>query len=169
MREMKRQNILLQSKLKLLEEEIETLNGRIEITAKERNKYRKEIQMSLLNSNASSNNYCNSEPISSSDTNRSVSISRPILLSKAESFRSNSLISSTKYWNDLTNRSTSSWDVNYNTGCLNKFMKPLGMELNVNSSVSKNCTRAFNSNLSNGGGSIATDINSASSTPRSFR
>lgn len=45
MRDMKRQNVLLQSKIKLLEEEMENLHEKIDFTLKERNKLRREVQI----------------------------------------------------------------------------------------------------------------------------
>lgn len=48
MRDMKRQNGLLQSKIKLFEEEMENLHEKIDHTLKERNKFRKDVHMSIL-------------------------------------------------------------------------------------------------------------------------
>lgn len=47
MRDMKRQNVLLNSKIKLLEEEMENLHEKIDHTLKERNKLRKEVHMGI--------------------------------------------------------------------------------------------------------------------------
>jgi len=47
MRDMKRQNFLLSSKIKLLEEEMENLHEKIDHTLKERNKLRKEVNLSM--------------------------------------------------------------------------------------------------------------------------
>lgn len=47
MRDMKRQNFLLSSKIKLLEEEMENLHEKIDHTLKERNKLRKEVNLSI--------------------------------------------------------------------------------------------------------------------------
>jgi hypothetical protein len=46
-RDVKRQNVLLNSKIKLLEEEMENLHEKIDHTLKERNKLRKEVHLGL--------------------------------------------------------------------------------------------------------------------------
>ena len=168
---MRRQNILLQSKLKLLEEEIESLHDKIELTLKERNKLRKELQLNLTavspdsfeNSMSQSNSPSNlHRPISSDAIDKSI---------KATSIPINN-------WNDLSIHSTSNWDVNYNTGYIsriNSFKTKNNYEsterllsLNVAKSANGYNKAAFSSDY-NFGGSMATEINSVSSTPRSFR
>jgi hypothetical protein len=73
------------------------------------------------------------------------------------SFRSASF----NYWNDLN--AASSWDVNYNTGYLSKYNRDqLSMSsktLNTLNGPLKDLTYA----------SMATDLNSVASTPRSYR
>lgn len=134
MREMKRQNAQLQSKIKLLEDEMESLHDKIDTTLKERNKLRKEIQMNLVSQpsmtseNLDSTLTYTSSPVHKTGTyenaNTTVStLSRAISSTEPldKSFKSTS---SLNYWNELNNgpiTSTSAiWDINYNTGYISK-------------------------------------------------
>lgn len=184
MREIKRQNLTLQSKIKLLEEEMESLHERIDLTAKERNKYRKELQLNLLmpasefftSSLTGSYSPQRDEKSISTLSNRS----RGLPIDQLErSLKSNSMISSTKYWNELNNNNSqniTNWDVNYNTGYLNRYSgflesKPsfdLGSTANSIMMMNAKNNNSANKLLSNNG-SVATDLNSSPSTPRSFK
>ena len=133
MRELKRQNVQLQSKIKLLEDEMENLHEKIDSTLKERNKLRKEIQMNLVSQPVTENldttlTYTSS-PVHKNSTyenannNTTLSnLSRAISTEPLErSFKSTS---SLNYWNELNNGNTTStsaiWDINYNTGYIGK-------------------------------------------------
>ncbi len=181
MREMKRQNLNLQSKIKLFEEEMESLHERIELTAKERNKYRKELQLNIFA--PVSNEIFGSSLISGSyiPPSSKGKISKSANVEPLEKcFKSNSMISSTKYWNDLINNdennthSATVWDVNYNTGYLNRFAGFLDAKPSFDLGLSANNILKNKSDMGkmqdiNFGGSVATDLNSSSSTPRSFK
>lgn len=195
MRDMKRLNLNLQTKIKLLEEEIETLHGRVESTVKERNRYRKEMQLNLLNpvsSNGSGNDLISSTQSMGSaysptrDNINSINLIRNnVQLDSYEPrvFNSNSMITSSKYWNDLTSGVNSShnatWDVNYNTGYLSRYPAFLESKpsynsmtsnvMNINALVKGGSAKNSCADLNNYGGSVATDLNSSSSTPRSFK
>ena len=175
---MKRQNLGLQSKIKLLEEEMESLHAQIGAVIKERNSYRKEIQMNLLMPHTRELSACMAGSVA--DTPEKIKINRnnySLTDPAAERFcRSNSLVSSTKYWQDLTNGSYNNWDINHNTGYLNKF----NLDAKPTLDVALNCTSHNNNNNNNikiggqtnfggSGGSVTTDLNSVSSTPRSYK
>ncbi len=175
MREMKRQNLNLQSKIKLFEEEMESLHERIELTAKERNKYRKELQLNLLMPVSSELFTATFMPQSGNKFTKS-----PNVEPAERSFKSNSMISSTKYWNELNNNdgnnthSATVWDVNYNTGYLNRFTGFLDAKPSFDLGSSANNMLKSKSGTNkmldvNYGGSVATDLNSSSSTPRSLK
>lgn len=173
---------------------METLHGRIENTVKERNRYRKEIQLSLLNpisSHASGNGH---DLISSTqsmgtvysptrDTINSLNLIRnnvPLESYEPRVFNSSSMITSSKYWNDLTSGVNSSpnatWDVNYNTGYLSRYPGFLDSKPSYNSMTSNMMNingfakgGSGKNSCADLGGSVATDLNSSSSTPRSFK
>lgn len=178
LRELKRLNHSLNSKIKLLEEEMESLNDRVELTLKERNRYRKEIQLNLLTP-------VSTEYLGSPKRNKNKSIivsnlTRPLLMDPNEgTFKSSSMISSSKYWNDLNNGGTTvNWDVNYNTGIFSKYTGLIDRpsydlsstnSLMINSNKNAVSNKLYDNGESNFGGSVATDLNSSSSTPRSLR
>jgi hypothetical protein len=184
-REMKRQNILLQSKIKLLEDEMDNLHEKIDSTLKERNRLRKEIQMNLVNQLSPASDQIletslnNLSPTHKSgtyeNTNNNTTVSNFQRATSVEplekSFKSTSSIN---YWNDLNNNNNTSntnsanWDVNYNTGYFSKYnrnseisLKSIMSQANnkLNNKTNKNEDASF-------GGSMA---NSITSTPRTFR
>lgn len=104
MREMKRQNLQLKSKIKFLEEETENLNDKIDSTLKERNKLRKELQINLTTPSLT---------LDYLDTTTGTSNKRETTSDPSDgSFN-------LSYWNDMN--TSSSWDVNYNTGNIHKY------------------------------------------------
>ena len=163
-REMKRQNMLLQSKIKILEEELDSLRDKIEVTVKERNKLRKELQVSLT----SVGTHEMFEPSMSEEAN----LHRPL---STEAIDKSLKPDSSTHWNDLSLHSN--WDINYNTGYITRihsFKNKNTFESSerfLSLSIGKT-PNEFNKQLNsefNFGGSMATEINSISSTPRSFR
>jgi len=52
-REMRRENLLLTSKIQLLEDQMENLNDRVDRTLRERNQFRREINSVRFDSNVS--------------------------------------------------------------------------------------------------------------------
>ncbi len=210
MREMKRQNTQLQSKIKLLEDEMENLHEKIDSTLKERNKLRKEIQMNLVSQvnntpitsdpnldttltyNVSPSHKTGTYENSNNTTtvsNLSRAISSNLTADQLEkSFKSTSSLN-VNYWNEFNNVNTTStstiWDINYNTGYINKYtssnLKESCSNLKRNSDASLknvvipkiNSKPKFHSFSKNEeasfGGSMATDLNSITSTPRTFR
>ena len=162
---------------------MESLNERVELTLKERNRYRKEIQLNLLT--PISTEYLGSSGSYSPQRNQNKSIivsnlTRPLMMDPNErSFKSNSMMSSTKYWNDLNNGgNTVTWDVNYNTGAFNKYTGLIDRpnydlsstnSLMINSTKNAVSNRLYDNGEGNFGGSVATDLNSSPSTPRSLR
>ena len=184
MRDMKRLNLNLQTKIKLLEEEMETLHERIESTAKERNRYRKEIQLNLLNPMASTGDLISSTQSMGSvysptrDNIKTIGLIRNLPMDPFENrpFNSNPMVTSSKYWTDLTSggnsNSHANWDVNYNTGYLNRYPalydnKP-GYSM-INAIVKGGSGKNSTNDVYNYGGSTATDLNSSASTPRSLK
>lgn len=187
MREMKRQNFQLQSKLKYLEQEIDTLNEKLEVTHKERNKLRKELNnMSQLSSGGASNGSGSGTTTSldimdmrsddtppplatvngdknglaaqttGTQTTTISSSSRTLsteMLDKS-SFKSSSL--NLSYWNELN--ASSSWDVNYNTGNIYKYLSRAnggaGENFTGSSGVLQNHQKNGNSGAGGGGGEL---------------
>lgn len=147
-RELRRQNAQLNCKIKLLNNETENLNDRLEELIKEKNKLRREIQLNALSTDIfdltvpSTNSNSHLPPVKSN--------SPPILLvSKKKSFSSvENIDKTTKLWSDMN---TSCWDINYNTGNVNKYAL-----------ASKNEANNYILNMTS-------DINSLNNTPRSFR
>ena len=106
-----------------------------------------------------------------------------------KSFKSTSSLNVNSYWNEFNNVNTTStstvWDINYNTGYINKYsstnLKDSSNNLKRNSDASlknviipkMNSKPKFYSFSKNEeatfGGSMATDLNSITSTPRTFR
>ncbi len=134
LRDLKRQNIHLKTKIKYLEDEMNSLNEKVDSTIRERNKLRKEIQINLatslpienLSDSLKTNQIRTRSPSKGHQSNRTIELkglaepptgSTIAMNGKnmTRSFRSASF----NYWNDLN--ATSSWDVNYNTGYLSKY------------------------------------------------
>lgn len=147
-RDLRRQNAQLNCKIKLLNNETENLNDRLEDLIKEKNKLRREIQLNALSTDIfdfkvpSSNSNSHLPPVKSN--------SPPILLvSKKKSFNSvENIDKTTKLWADMN---TSYWDINYNTGNVNQYAL-----------ATKNEANNYILNMTS-------DINSITNTPRSFR
>lgn len=148
LRELRRQNAQLNCKIKLLNDETENLNDRLEDLIKEKNKLRRELQLNALSTDI----FDLTSPVNNSNAHLPPvkSNSPPVLLvSKKKNFNSVENIDKTaKLWTDMN---TSCWDINYNTGNVNKYAL-----------ASKN--EANNYILS-----MTSDINSLTNTPRSFR
>jgi hypothetical protein len=141
MREMKRQTLVLQSKVKLLEDEIDNLNEQVEIVATERNVLRREnhlkqfksIQslMGHINSSSNGDDAASSTSSSSSSNPKSLSPSQNRSTSSPNSSVTMPLVTSSpitqnssidrflrfnnnkNYWSEMN---TNTWDINYNTG-----------------------------------------------------
>lgn len=171
MRDMKRQNSLLQSKIKLLEDEVDNLHEKIDSTLKERNKLRKEIQLNLVSQNAPS---MTSENM---DTNLSYNISPSHKTGTYENNNNNTIVSNlsraistdpldksfkstsslnVNYWNELNNGHTTStsaiWDINYNTGYISKYnnnLRDSSNNIKRNSDVSLKNLMSSSSKLNN--------------------
>lgn len=179
LRDLKRQNIHLKTKIKYLEDEMNSLNEKVDSTIRERNKLRKEIQINLatslpienLSDSPKSNQVSTRSATKGHQSNRMFdlkSLAEPATApgttiaingkNLTRSFRSASF----NYWNDLN--ATSSWDVNYNTGYLNKYNR--GDQLSM-SSKTLNTLNGPLKDLTYA--SMATDLNSVASTPRSYR
>ncbi|RNA05828.1 myosin-10-like isoform X16 [Brachionus plicatilis] len=147
-RDLRRQNAQLNCKIKLLNDETENLNDRLEALIKEKNKLRRELQLNALSSDifdlapSSKNSAAHLPPVKSN--------SPPVLLvSKKKNFNSvENIDKATKLWTDMN---TSCWDINYNTGNVNKYAL-----------ASKNEANNYILNMTS-------DINSLTNTPRSFR
>lgn len=187
-REMKRQNLSLNSRITYLEEEIQTLTDKTDQILKEKNKLRKELQTNLTNGpvsieildvsmpdsvSASANNL-NASIRSLKTINSSLNLTRPISTDPIE--KSFNRSTSFNYWNELN--ASSSWDVNYNTGYINKYnnfkdtsfssktlttngIKPINGNLSTKKDVNLSVNRIYGTSIANG-------LNSVASTPRSF-
>ena len=195
-REMKRQNMSLNSRITYLEEEIQSLNEKTDQILKEKNKLRKELQTNLTSGpitldilnvsmpeSAASNTNLNASNRSIRTINSScLNLSRPISTDPID--KSFNRSTSFNYWNELN--ASSSWDVNYNTGHVNKY-NSLTNQYNDSASSSKLVITQGPSGSSSGGGggaiskkemnisvnriyasSMTNDLNSVASTPRSF-
>lgn len=188
---MKRYNFQLQSKIKYLEQEIDSLNEKVEASHKERSKLRKELSNMNINGVglggttttldildvSTSNGPTPSPPniISSSATddninpnnNKSSSMTTTTTISSSSrtlssdvlekaSFKSSSL--NLTYWNELN--TSSSWDVNYNTGNVGKYVTRGGDGVNGRR----------DGVLARGDiDAITSDLNIIINTPRSYR
>jgi hypothetical protein len=137
MRELKRQMFNLQSKVKFLEEENDALNEKMDSALKERNKLRKDLHMtslkvlpiktdrlidsstiaSLVTPQTMTRAHSNSK-ISSNGSSGSAVSNDPYDKSFRASYNNN--------YYDLN--STSSWDINYNTGSFGK-LRPGNLSL----------------------------------------
>lgn len=181
-REMKRQNLHLTSRIKYLEEEIENLNEKINQTLKEKSKLRKELQISLgttVSYDILDGSTCMSRPISPINTNSSSNssskqfrsnLTRPI---STDSFDKSFKSANLSYWNELN--ASSSWDVNYNTGNIIKYRDHSKSILDASlKSILGSNAKDVNGIGLNGkstfhGYSMTNDLNSVASTPRSYR
>lgn len=162
-RELKRQNYQLQSKIKLLEEEADSLNEKIDQTLKERNKLRKEFKLNLLpgitDFYENTTSHSTSPPSSTNTHGRSSSLARTDQFDC--SFKSGSLNFSN--WNDFNTSST--WDINYNTGNIHKYASKSSNLIDSNLNGKLNDPIQTTNYMR----SITTDINSIAGTPKSFR
>ncbi len=195
---MKRQNLSLNSRITYLEEEIQSLNEKTDQIIKEKNKLRKELQTNLTNGPVSLDILNVSAPESASTNNLNASnrsirtinssclnLSRPISTDPID--KSFNRSTSFNYWNELN--ASSSWDVNYNTGHVNKFNSSSIQNQNYHagSTSSKiiitNGPNNFSGMINGAGGSkkdlnvsvnriyassMTNELNSVASTPRSF-
>lgn len=174
----------LQSRIKYLEDENDSLNNRVESTIKERNKLRRDLHSSfkaiaqsqtvgptdILDSTGTSINPDRSPTTNGHNMIRSVSIDP---LEKA--FKSTNSLSMS-YWNELN--ASSCWDINYNTGLVLG-----GGKQRSEHAMGKNVKSSFDLNTHNNGKnsgdyykkdahtavSLANDLNMILATPRSFR
>lgn len=185
-RDMKRLNSSLNSRIVYLEEEIESFKQKTDRIQKEKNQLRKQFQtttssgpisleildISMPDSVASiGHNYSNNNLYASTRSlktaNSSVNLSRSISTEPVE-------IKFNNYWNELNN--SSSWDVNYNTGYVNKYNGFMSHSKNIIDDDNKDNSffasttivskRDLNSNVNRG--YVSNIANSVDSTPRSF-
>lgn len=186
MREMKRHNFQLQSKIKYLEHEIESLNEKLEASHKERVKLRKELtNLSQLSSGGGGSSGTTTSldlidvrsdttppPIHSNSaaeqarttTTTAISSSSRTLSTEVldkTSFKSSSL--NLTYWNELN--TSSSWDVNYNTGRVHKYALKGDNGQHENGGLKGKAFNGYGVYI----GSIASDLNAIINTPRSYR
>lgn len=186
---MKRYNFQLQSKIKYLEQEIDSLNEKVEASHKERSKLRKELSNmningvgvsgtttldildvstsngptpsppNIISSSATDDNINPNNKSSSMTTTTTISSSSRTLSSdvlEKASFKSSSL--NLTYWNELN--TSSSWDVNYNTGNVGKYVTRGGDGVNGRR----------DGVLARGDiDAITSDLNIIINTPRSYR
>ena len=187
-REMKRQNLSLNSRITYLEEEIQSLTEKTDQILKEKNKLRKELQTNLTNgpvsieildvsmpeSVSASTNNLNASMRSLKTINSSLNLTRPISTDPIE--KSFNRSTSFNYWNELN--ASSSWDVNYNTGYINKYNSFKDTTIS-SKTLTANGVKQMNGGLSTKkdlnisvnriyGTSIGNGLNSVASTPRSF-
>jgi hypothetical protein len=174
MRELKRQVIQLQSKVKFLEEENGNLNEKIETTVRERNKLRRDTQNTFTSPAAvdildgsSSTSVVNNGSVSRRNASNS-NVTRSISIDPFDkTFKANSL--SMSYWNELN--TSSCWDINYNTGLF--VNRSYGKDALLKGS--HDAVVANHKNLSSYGykkelsGSPSSDCNTIFATPRSYR
>lgn len=167
---MKRHNFQLQSKIKFLEQEVENLNEKVDASFKERNKLKKEVNANLIQNggtnsidildittatNPVSENSANFEKASQSSRAMSTDLFD-------KSFKSSSL--NLSYWNELN--ASSSWDVNYNTGNIHKYVtRDRKLDFTTVQANGKRLNGGQNGYV----GSIASDLNAIINTPRSYR
>ncbi|CAF0880566.1 unnamed protein product, partial [Brachionus calyciflorus] len=153
LRELRRQNAQLNSQIKLLNDETEHLNEKIEILIKEKNKFRKEAQLNVLDilDLTPSTSFSNNQHTPPNKSN-----SPPVqLVPKKKSFNSTDNLDRTlTYWTDLN--ATAAWDAFYNTGNVNKYA------LASSSNLAKNEANTYIRNMTS-------DFNSLINTPMSFR
>ena len=187
-REMKRQNLSLNSRITYLEEEIQSLTEKTDQILREKNKLRKELQTNLTTGHISleildvsmpesvsaSTNNLNASMRSLKTINSSLNLTRPISTDPIE--KSFNRSTSLNYWNELN--ASSSWDVNYNTGYINKYSTSFKDTATLSKTLTANGIKHMNG-LSNKkdlnigvnriyGTSISNGLNSVASTPRSF-
>lgn len=175
-RDLKRQNFQLQSSVKQLESQLDNLHEKLESINKERIHLRKElvnmthqnngvnidsIDMNTTATSATSHsstasNTKSGDVVIVSSSGRTISTE---ILEEKASFKSNSLLN-LPYWNELN--ASSSWDVNYNTGKVHKYVLGQSRPTEGNDLKKENHTSYF--------GSIASDLNAIiNNTPRSHR
>jgi hypothetical protein len=125
MREMKRQIFNLQSRIKYLEEENQSINEKMDNIAKERNKLRKENQFSNLRIPIKADHGDGFIiPRASSNSKINLNLSGPI---SSDPFEKSIRTSYDNNYYDLN--ALSSWDVNYNTGSFSKLRERASLSL----------------------------------------
>ena len=191
LREMKRQNLSLNSRITYLEEEIQSLTEKTDQILREKNKLRRELQsnitgepislgildISMPDSITASANNLNASIRSIKAINSTLNLTRPNSTDPIE--KSFNRSTSFNYWNELN--ASSSWDINYNTGYINKYNSFSEEKYKDNPStktLTTNGIQYMNGNSSKKdlnvsvnriyGSNAANDLNSVASTPRSF-
>ena len=193
MRDMKRQNFLLSSKIKLLEEEMENLHEKIDHTLKERNRLRKEVNLSInqmseqiLNSisasptisvNSTQHNLAGFSNAINGHTNSGLlgatngltgSLGNLNMISSLpnfiEPFKTSSITS-----NFYTNPGlTSEW---HKFKLTDPVIRSTNTTTNLQQLMNNNSSHAFDISINSflAGTSLNNDYNSSNTTPRSFR
>ncbi len=150
----------MQSKIKFLEEEIESLNSKVDSTNKDRNRLRQELKNTILKPLDLGLTTYELGKNNSSKKDDNYSSSRFTFLN------SNS-VNSSNFLNDF-NASSCCWDVNYNTGFIlkkqyekDRLVMKSAYELNTLTNKDRNGGKRdiFDS----------MDLNSSGNTPKSYR